>query len=72
MVDKQLATQVGLLLKTLYEELVGTTIELPVDILRRLAAIIQSMLGKFYRETMERAFVQTRDESLYNLPSKEI
>ena len=72
MVNQQLAAQVGLLLKAFDEELVGAPIELPVNVFCRLAAVVESMLCKFYRETMKRAFVEARNEAFHNLSGKEI
>ena len=71
-VDDQLAAEVGLLLEALHEELVGTTVELPVDIARRFAGIVQPMLGKLNRESVEGTLVQAGDETLHHLAGKEV
>ena len=36
------------------------------------AGIVKPMLGKLHRESMERTFVQTRDETLDNLPRQKL
>ena len=57
LVDDQLATQVGLLLVTLHEEFLRAAIEFPIDMADRLASIVEAMLGKLNRKTMEGTLV---------------
>ena len=57
LVDDQLAAQVGLLLVTLHEEFLGATIEFPVDMADGLACVVEAMLGKLNRKTMEGTLV---------------
>ena len=57
LVDDQLATQVGLLLVTLHEELLRATIEFPVDMSDGLACVIQAMLGELNRKTVKGTLV---------------
>lgn len=72
MVDHQLATEIGLLLVAFYEQLVGTAVELPVDVACRLALRVLPMFSKLDRETMKRTSMQTGDESLHRLACIEI
>lgn len=68
----QLAAEIGLLLETFDEELVGTGIEFPVDALGRLACRVLPMLGELYRETMKWTSMHACDESLHHLACIEV
>ena len=72
MVDHQLATQIRLFLIAFYKQLVGTAVELPVDVACRLALRILPMFGKLDRETVKRTSMQTGDETLHRLACIEI
>ncbi len=48
LVDDQLATEVGLLLVALHEELLGASVEFPVDMTNRLARVVETMLRKLH------------------------
>jgi hypothetical protein len=71
-VDDKLATQVGLLLVTFYEELLGTAIEFPVDMTNRLTRVVEPMFGEFHGKPMERTLVEARDEALHNLSRQKL
>ena len=57
LIDDQLATQVGLLLVALHEELLRAAIQFPVDMADGLTCIIKAMFGKLNRKTMEGTLV---------------
>lgn len=72
LVYQNLAAEVCFLLEPLDKQLVGACIELPVDIARRFAGIVEPMLGKLDRKTVKGALVEPRNKSLYHLLGKEI
>ena len=72
LVNDQLTAQVGLLFVAFNEKFFGTAIEFPVDMTDRFARIVKPVLGKFHRKTMERTFVQPRNETFDNLPRQKL
>src|SRR5574344_352792 len=72
LVYEQLAAKIGFFLKTLHKQLVGTAIELPIDVLGRFAYIVKAMLGKFDRKPVKRTFMQPRNITLNYLVCKEV
>src|ERR1041385_3529164 len=71
MIDDDVTAQVGLLLVTLHEQLVRAAEQTPVDMLGGLSFIIQTMLRKLHRKSVEGTFVQSRDKALHHLPRYE-
>ena len=57
LVDDQLAAQVGLLLVSFHEELLGAAIEFPVDMTDGFTRVIQAMLGELNRKTVKGTLV---------------
>ena len=72
MIDKEHATQIGFLLKTFDEELVGTGKELPVDVAGEFAGVVKPMFGELDRKPVKGTLVETGDEAFDNLLGEEI
>ena len=72
MVNHQLATEVGLLFKPFDKELVGTAVELPVDVADGLAEGVLPVFGKLHREAMKGTAVQTDEKALHDLAGEEL
>lgn len=72
MVYHQLASQVGLFLKTFDKKFVGAAIEFPVDIAGGLASGVLAVFGKFDGEAVKRTSMQAREESLDYLSCIEV
>lgn len=72
LVEKYLATEVGLFLKLLDEEAVGTAIEVPVDILGAFADVVLAVVGEFDGEAVKGTFVPAGDETFHHLTGKEV
>lgn len=72
LVDQHLAPEVGFFFKTFDKKLVGTSVKFPIDVARRLASVVEPMLGKFDRKSMKGTFVESRYESFDDLFCKEI
>ena len=56
-VDHDLTAQVGFFLVSLGKQLVGTGVDLPVDIAGRFAGIVEAVFGEFDGKSVERALV---------------
>ena len=72
LVDDQLAAQVGFFLVAFHEELLGASVQFPVDMTNRLTRVIESVFGKLHGKPVERTFVKARDEALHNLSCQKL
>ena len=70
-VHHQLTAKIGLLLVAFSEQLIGSAVELPVDVTRWFTGIVNAVLGKLHRESVKGAFVKARNEPLHHLSGDE-
>ena len=70
-VDKHLASQVGLLFIPLCVEAVGSPEQFPIDRPDRFPCVVKPVLGKFNAEAMKRAFMQPRDKPFHHLAGED-
>ena len=66
-VDDDVAAQVGLFFIALDKELLGLGKELPVDMTRAFALVVEPVLGKLHRKPVKRTLVQARDKPFNHL-----
>ncbi len=62
-IHHDLAAQVGFFLEPLDEQLVRAAVHFPVNVAGTFAGVVQPMLGKLDRKTVERAAVQADDKT---------
>ena len=72
LVDDELAAKVGLFLVAFHEELLRSSVELPVDMTNRLARVVEPVFGELHGEAVERTLVKACDEAFHNLSRQKL
>jgi hypothetical protein len=72
MIDDEMTAQIRFFFETLHEHFIAAAVELPVNVLRRLTGVVNTVFRKLHGKAMERTFVQTGNESFHYLSRQKL